>query len=225
TLSPDARQVVVAGPGVRLYDLETGQEVRHFEGHPSEAGRAALSPDGRWLLTGGFDGGVRLWDFQAAQLALVLGHHDNFVLGVAFTPDGRLATSAGGGERSDGKFLPGTDHAIRLWDVSALSAAPAPPPKSAVKGWVAAAGLLWLVLALSGFGVWCYVRLGRRAATATAPAPVPEPPARADSAPAPLAVQCAGCGQKLKARAELAGKKVKCPKCGQAVFVPAIQAG
>src|SRR5687768_11464542 len=32
---------------------------------------------------------------------------------------------------------------------------------------------------------------------------------------------CAGCGQGFKVKPELAGKKVKCPKCGQVGVVPA----
>ncbi len=37
--------------------------------------------------------------------------------------------------------------------------------------------------------------------------------------PSPIAVVCAQCRQKLKVRAELAGRKVKCPRCGRAVLV------
>ncbi len=41
------------------------------------------------------------------------------------------------------------------------------------------------------------------------------------SAPAPpITVACSGCGGKLKVRAELAGKKAKCPKCSSVTRVP-----
>jgi hypothetical protein len=36
----------------------------------------------------------------------------------------------------------------------------------------------------------------------------------------PIPIECASCGRKLKVRAELAGKKAKCPDCGAAVPVP-----
>jgi hypothetical protein len=36
-------------------------------------------------------------------------------------------------------------------------------------------------------------------------------------------VRC-GCGKQLRARAALAGKRVKCPQCGEAVLVPGVQA-
>jgi DNA-directed RNA polymerase subunit M/transcription elongation factor TFIIS len=36
----------------------------------------------------------------------------------------------------------------------------------------------------------------------------------------PLSIRCSGCKSTLRVRPELAGKKVKCPKCGQLVPVP-----
>jgi hypothetical protein len=36
-----------------------------------------------------------------------------------------------------------------------------------------------------------------------------------------IQVQCPGCGQKLKAKEELAGRRLKCPGCGDPVLVPA----
>src|SRR5574340_910886 len=35
----------------------------------------------------------------------------------------------------------------------------------------------------------------------------------------PIPVAC-GCGKKFRAKAELAGKQVKCPACGQALAIP-----
>src|SRR5207253_937260 len=102
--------------------LETGKELRGFQEAGEEDVQADLSPDGTLLLTGGFDGKVRLWDFASGQLIRVLGEHEHFVFAVAFAPDGRTAASGGGGENIDGKFTAGTDHDIRLWDMTALGA-------------------------------------------------------------------------------------------------------
>ena len=33
---------------------------------------------------------------------------------------------------------------------------------------------------------------------------------------------CVGCGKKLKAKTELAGKSVKCPQCGKSTAVPSV---
>jgi hypothetical protein len=40
-----------------------------------------------------------------------------------------------------------------------------------------------------------------------------------------ISVQCPGCEKRLKTRDELAGKRVKCPGCGQSVLVPAAHPG
>jgi outer membrane protein assembly factor BamB len=67
---------------------------------------------------------------------------------------------------------------------------------------------------------WFAVRLGRRPETSAASPALMEGPVPNHQPSAPLAVQCLACGKKLKARAELAGKKVKCPQCGEAVRLP-----
>jgi DNA-directed RNA polymerase subunit RPC12/RpoP len=95
------------------------------------------------------------------------------------------------------------------------------PPRSNSRGWLTAAGILTGVLSLSLLGAWVWTRRRHRPGTASAAAPVP----RAEAAGASVLVRCSGCGRRLKGKAELAGKKLKCPQCGQAVLVPSVQAG
>ncbi len=160
-LSPDGRQAVIVGAGgAHLYDLETGREVRQFQAEQEEVHQAALSPDGRWLLTAGFDGGVRLWDFATGELVRELGRHNGFAFSAAFSPDGRLAASAGGGEKSGGDVVAGTDHDIRLWDLTSLMAERA---AARTFRWVTALAIIFLGVALSLTGTWWYVRGSRRA--------------------------------------------------------------
>jgi hypothetical protein len=45
-------------------------------------------------------------------------------------------------------------------------------------------------------------------------------PSKKPADSAPLMVACSACGQKLKTRTALAGKKVKCTQCGKPVLVP-----
>lgn len=46
----------------------------------------------------------------------------------------------------------------------------------------------------------------------------------ADAGTTPVFYRCAGCGQKLKVKAEFAGKTLKCPQCGHTLVVPATPA-
>jgi hypothetical protein len=159
SLAADGRQALVGGVGgARLYDLETGRELRHFQQDQEQVHQAALSPDGRQLLTTSFDGTVRLWDAQTGALLRVLGSHTGFGLAVAFSPDGRLVAAGGGGEGGGRDYAPGTDHDIRLWDLTARPAEPAPRWPFDHRRWSAAAGCLCVVLALSLLGVWSYAR-------------------------------------------------------------------
>jgi sugar lactone lactonase YvrE len=168
-LSTDGRQVLVAGVGgVCMHEVDSGKEVRRFQQHHEGVNGTALSPDERHLLTAGNDGAVRLWDFRSGELLRVLGNHNGFVFSVAFAPDGKSAASGGGGERKDGNFVAGTDHAIRLWDLAA-EPAEAPAPRSFWgRGRLVLAVLVLLMIALSCFGLCCYVWQRRRAARRSA---------------------------------------------------------
>jgi tRNA A-37 threonylcarbamoyl transferase component Bud32 len=46
---------------IRLYNLETGKEVRRFEGHTNGLMSLVFSADGRYLLSGSCDATMRLW--------------------------------------------------------------------------------------------------------------------------------------------------------------------
>jgi hypothetical protein len=137
------------------------------------------------------------------------------VFSAVFSPDNRLVASAGGGRRVGNTFRPGSDYDIRLWDLTAIKADAALKPKLARNGWLAAVGIILLVIALSLFALWGHRRQSRHAREMS------EQPS--GTSKRVLALECSGCGQDLKARADLAGKKVKCPRCGEATFVPRIQ--
>jgi hypothetical protein len=106
-----------------------------------------------------------------------------------------------------------TDVSIRAEALPRVSTAAAQPaPGTGGRGWPVA------VLALSGLpvvvavslGAWHYARRRRRAA-----------PARQVPGPAgAILFKCPICGKRLKARADQAGTKPKCPQCGNAVVVP-----
>ena len=96
----------------------------------------------------------------------------------------------------------------------------AAPPRAGRKGWLAAALILGLVITSStAAGVWLYRRQGRRAGKTPGPAAAPDEQAEPAAAPS-VSFACAGCGKQLRARAELAGKKLHCPGCGEPFVVP-----
>jgi len=97
TFSPDGRRIAGAGkrpigapPGpsgsgeVKVWDAETGRELLTLQGHTSDVGNVAFSPDGQRLASAG-GGEVKVWDAQTGQQLLVLKGRGLYL---AFSRDG-----------------------------------------------------------------------------------------------------------------------------------------
>jgi WD40 repeat protein len=80
-----------------------------FIGHEEYVNAVAVSPDGKYVLTGGFDHTARLWDIQTGQ-AIRQFNHDNQVRLVAFSPDSRYALTGDEHKRDSGLR-------VRLWNL------------------------------------------------------------------------------------------------------------
>jgi WD40 repeat protein len=91
---------------VRIWDIQTGKELRRFLGHSHWVMSVAFSPDGRRVLSGSYDNSVRLWDLDTGNLLHRLTGHTERVRSVAYSPDGRYALS--------GSY----DKTMRLWDLA-----------------------------------------------------------------------------------------------------------
>jgi len=65
----------------------------------------AFSPDGQYIVSGGYDATIRLWDLQGNQVGEPFYGHRDGVHCVAFSPDGQYIVSGG------------DDATIRLWDL------------------------------------------------------------------------------------------------------------
>jgi hypothetical protein len=94
---------------LRLWDLNKGDELRHFDGHTGWVWSVALSSDGRQALSaGGVDRTARLWDVETGQELGRLWRPVGRFVGAAFTPGGPRAVCDGGE----------ADDVLRLWDVA-----------------------------------------------------------------------------------------------------------
>ncbi|MFN2142522.1 MAG: WD40 repeat domain-containing protein, partial [Candidatus Promineifilaceae bacterium] len=120
--SPDGRKALTGG-GYRmaqkiesghiiLWDLETGEEIRRFEGHPYVVFDVEFSPDGRLVVSSGSGAVVILWDAETGE---EIRRFEDFWVDsmwpvesywdVQFTPDGRQI------------FAPHSSGPIIGWDV------------------------------------------------------------------------------------------------------------
>jgi hypothetical protein len=118
-----------------------------------------------------------------------------------------------------------TDLRIRAESLPGLPAA-ATTTTAESKSWLVVGEILGLGIVLAvalGLGVWLYLRQSRRVENMPASASVPDRLPKPEAAQLTASFSCV-CGKNLKAKAELAGKKVKCSQCGQPVLVPEIKA-
>jgi len=114
------------------------------------------------------------------------------------------------------------DLRVRALSSAELKVLAAPPPDAPNKsregrrGSLVAAGIVALLIALVALGAWLYARHSQPSDRS---APSPAAPRKPKAAAVPAAAQgvCPGCGKDIRARANLAGKKVKCSHCGSVV--------
>jgi WD40 repeat protein/transcriptional regulator with XRE-family HTH domain len=89
--SPDGKYVLTAGADrtPRLWNIQTGQEIRRYIVHRGAVRTVAISPDGKFVLTGGDEKIARLWDAKTGRQLHVFSDHGSSVTSVAFSPDGK----------------------------------------------------------------------------------------------------------------------------------------
>src|SRR5262245_35408781 len=97
----------VALKGVRSWTIETKRH-RWF---PT---KIAVSPDGKRLATGGYDGIIRIWNTETGQFERALVGHDSYVYGLDWSPDGNYLASAGSFNATARVWDMKTGHPVRV---------------------------------------------------------------------------------------------------------------
>jgi WD40 repeat protein len=126
--APDGQRAVTGGgnmfensntpaASLVLWDLATGNEIRRFEGHTKDVRRAAISPDGKQLLSASFDGTMRLWDLESGKELRRFDGPGHFVESAAFTPDGKRAVCSYGPAIVEAVYAEDPRCSLRLWDL------------------------------------------------------------------------------------------------------------
>jgi WD40 repeat protein len=117
--SPDGSRLASVGRGtvqkglpgeVKVWDVNTGQEVHTLKGHSSIVNWACYSPDGTRLASAAADGMVKVWDPSTGREVHTLKGAGKDVRRVCFSSDGMRLAGAG----NDG----GVTGTVQIWDVS-----------------------------------------------------------------------------------------------------------
>ena len=97
------------GSAIRLWDTATGRRLLHRAGHDRLVESLAISPDGKRIVSAGWDG-VYLWAAADGKALHVWEEEDCHGEACLFSPDRKHLICAGGDGRGDGK--------IQVWDVA-----------------------------------------------------------------------------------------------------------
>jgi DNA-directed RNA polymerase subunit RPC12/RpoP len=228
-ISPDDKIVATAGwdGTIRLHDAETGTLSTIMRQSGGGIMSLAFSRTGEILASSAADGTVHFLEFKTRKLLNSVRQHSLCARAVVFSPDDKLL--ACGSE----------DRTATLWDVpsaklvatlSAVDAVPtvdiddesAPLPGSTA--WFATTLMIFGLLLTLTLGVWLVARHRRR--TGKLHEQVANSTSEEHGAPMTpsISFSCTGCRKNLKSTIELAGKKIKCPRCGTVALVPLVSA-
>ena len=110
-VTPDGRLAISASDFLfrdhmlKVWDIESGQQLKGLRGHTFGVTGVAVTPNGRLAISTSNDKTLKVWNIESGQQLKSWRGHTDMVTGVAVTPDGRLAISAS---------LDGT---LKVWDI------------------------------------------------------------------------------------------------------------
>src|SRR5262249_36020952 len=85
-----------SGPEIRLWDVESQQQLSVLRPRPMVFNACAISPDGRTLAVADFTGLITLWNLPSLQQTGTLKGHKEHLhdpRGLVFSPDGSMLVS------------------------------------------------------------------------------------------------------------------------------------
>jgi WD40 repeat protein len=93
--SPDGRRIATASfdDTIKIWDTESGRELRTLAGHTNTVYAVAYSPDGRRIATGSWDNTVKIWNAETGQEIRTLTGHTSRITSVTYSPEGRRISS------------------------------------------------------------------------------------------------------------------------------------
>ena len=104
--SPDGQFLACAGgryTDVKVLNTSSWTKVKSLTGHNEPIWVVSFHPNGKYLVSAGWDGTIRIWQTSDWKEVKVLTGHKGGVFSMAFSPDGKFLASGG------------NDSLVRIW--------------------------------------------------------------------------------------------------------------
>ncbi|MFS8117945.1 MAG: hypothetical protein ACMG55_05570, partial [Microcoleus sp.] len=107
-ITPDGKRAISASSDhtLKVWHLETGEELSTLRGHLTYVNAVAVTPDGTKVISGSWDNTIKIWNLETGTEILTLAGDTFAVEAVAVTPDGT-------------KVISGSwDGSIKVWNLA-----------------------------------------------------------------------------------------------------------
>lgn len=107
SITPNEKYVVSGSDDctVRIWNIETGENIKIMRGHKDHITSVAVMPNGKHIVSGSKDRTVCIWDIETGKNIRTLKGHKSWVTAVSVTPNGKHVVSGS------------KDSTVCIWDI------------------------------------------------------------------------------------------------------------
>ena len=98
--SPDGKLLVSASDDhtLKLWEVETGRELRTFNGHKNDVNKVLFHPNGEWVISGSSDHDIKVWEVTTGKLLKTYTIPEYTIISLAIDPTGTFLAAGSYGD-------------------------------------------------------------------------------------------------------------------------------